>query len=80
MPRDGMVSLRLFDADGPVSADQPTRVSVKIDGTLVGDHALVASAPLQLRFRSRDTRHVYVEISATDGAGKPARVGIEVPK
>ena len=80
MPRDGMVRLRLYDADDPASADQPTRVSVRIDGTIMGDHALVASAPLQLRFRSRETRHVFVEISATDGAGQPARVGIEVPK
>lgn len=79
IPRDGIVRLRLYDAESLASADQPTSVAVRIDGTLMGNHALVASAPLQLRFRSRDTRYVYVEISATDGAGKPARVGVEVP-
>ena len=79
MPRYGIVRLRLYDADGPAVADQPTSVAVKIDGSLMGTHALVNSAPLHLRFRSRDVRSVFVEISATDGAGKPARVGVEVP-
>ncbi len=79
LPRDGILQLRLYDSDGPVSPDQPTRVSVRIDGRHMGDHALVAHAPLQLRFLSRDTGHVYVEVSATDAAGKPAPIGVEVP-
>ena len=78
LPRDGIVQLRLYDGDDPVSPDQPTRVSVRIDGKDTGDH-LLARAPLQLRFLSRDVGYVFVEVSATDAAGKPARIGVEVP-
>jgi hypothetical protein len=79
LPRDGMIRLRL-ETDSPASADQPTGVVVSVDGRVVGNYALAASAPLDVRFRSRDNRYLYVEISATDEAGTPARIGVEVLK
>ena len=79
LPRDGSLQLRLYNADDSVSPDQPTRVSVRIDGRDMDDYVLLARAPLLLRFLSRSVGYVFVEVSANDAAGKPARIGVEVP-
>lgn len=76
-PRDGALTFRLYPLE-PVS-EQPTRISVRINGHNVADRLLSVAEPVELRFVQRHGGFHYVEIGAT-AAGQPARVGIELPR
>ena len=73
----GILQFRLFAVER-VSPEQPTRVSIRVDGQQVDDRLLTTAEPQQLRFIKPGTGFSYVEVSAVGSAGEPARVGIEV--
>ena len=77
--RAGVLELQVSALE-PVSLELPTRVSIRVNGRHVADRLLVTPEPLPVRFMQPGTGLSYVEISATDAAGKPARVAIDLPR
>jgi 4-amino-4-deoxy-L-arabinose transferase-like glycosyltransferase len=77
LPKDGFVEINLYALE-PVSAEHSPRASVRIDGHHLADLVL-DTEPTRLRFLGRHQGFHYVEVSATDAAGRPVRFGFDAP-
>jgi len=78
LPTNGHVQMHLSSPD-PVSPAQPTHVSIRIDGHHMTDQVL-KTEPLRVRFLARHRGFHYLELDATDAAGQPASIEIEVAR
>jgi hypothetical protein len=77
LPTGSHLEVRLYPSE-PV-APQPIHVSVRIDGHHVTDRVL-QTEPVLVRFIAKHRGFHYVELNATDAAGRQARVAIDVPR
>jgi 4-amino-4-deoxy-L-arabinose transferase-like glycosyltransferase len=77
LPTNGMLQFRVYALD-PVSPDRPVRLALSINGRRVDERLIVSAEPLEMRFLVRDAGFEYVELHATDAAGKPANLRVDI--
>ena len=76
---EGVLQFKLLALE-QVSPEQPSRVSIHVDGQRVDDRLLSTADPQHVRFIKPGTALSYVEVNAVGASGEPARVGIEVAR
>ena len=71
----GSLELQLVAASD--AAAGPVRAWIKVDGYPITER-MVTTEPSRIRLAPRHRGFHFIEVTATDAAGKPAPLGIEV--
>jgi 4-amino-4-deoxy-L-arabinose transferase-like glycosyltransferase len=77
LPANGILRFHVSPVEA-VSLDRPIRLRVRINGRSADERLITSQEPLDMRFRSQETGFDYLELSATDAAGHPAPLRVDI--